>query len=231
MSAIKRIEWTKEDWLRDSLQVQGLSDKNRETWLRASFEIMNESLFKPLGYDLPETFISTGKTSGKHVRGECYFKRDNSQRYCHVFISVSVTDTKTVLAVLAHELIHSLRPMAGHGKDFKEVANAIGLVGKMTTATPSELLIKYFEENIIALLGDYPTDNFFNPHGGCEKKDGNPGDNGDDSLKPLGGPKKQSTRLKKVECKCGYKFRLAQSWIDKMQNKTCHCCGKEMQVS
>lgn len=228
----------RDKWLEQAKDYQGQHEMNRETWLRAGFDALNDIVFKPAGFELPEVYISVGFQNSKRALASCWFKRDNSQDQCHIFISPemakSVGDTDSldstehmgVLDVLAHELIHALRPMAGHGKDFKYVADRIGLIGKMTSTKAGPELRAELEQ-IVSIIGEYPTDDFFSlkPSLGDLPKDGDKV-----PTRPVGGPKKQTVRNIKVSCECGYSFRTSQKNIDKMITSQCHCCDKQMKV-
>jgi hypothetical protein len=98
-------------------------------------------------------------------------------------------------------------PEAKHGKEFKRLAVAVGLEGKMTATVASESL-KQRLNALISEIGAYP-------HAAL-----NPG---------LSGVKKQGTRLNKVTCPlCGYTCRVTQKWLDEVGAPFCPCSSEQM---
>jgi len=94
-----------------------------------------------------------------------------------------------------------------HGKEFRKMALAVGLTGKMTATTESpELKIQI--EKWIAELGEYP-------HAKMTLNDSR---------------KKQSTRLLKLECThCGFICRASNGAINNFGLPT-HC-GEDMEIA
>ncbi|MEG7677046.1 hypothetical protein U2060_15005, partial [Listeria monocytogenes] len=83
---------------------------------------------------------------------------------------------------------------AGHGPKFRALATAIGLEGKMTATVPGEALRATLAE-IIESVGPWPH---------AELRKGEAADK----------PKKQGTRMLKVQCPaCDYTVRTTQTWI------------------
>jgi hypothetical protein len=111
-------------------------------------------------------------------------------------------DGSGVLPTLAHELIHAVAYKAGHKGEFKRVALAIGLEGKMTaTLAGSELCEKLAE--IAKQLGPYP-------HA---------------ALSATTRRKVQSTRMIKVMAKhcteCEYVARTTRVWLTEFGPPKC----------
>ncbi len=100
-------------------------------------------------------------------------------------------DPVEVLGVLAHELVHELEGVAVGG-DFRKLAVAIGLEGKMT-ATVAGPKLRETLEGISGSLGAYPH---------CALSPG------------LSEVKKQGTRLLKLQCACGYVLRVTRKWVE-----------------
>src|SRR5262249_36715988 len=122
-----------------------------------------------------------------------------------VFISPTLADPVDVAHVVEHELIHAAGFM-GHGADFKRVAVAIGLTGKMTATVPTDA----HRDELAALVADLGA----YPHA---------------TLTPGEDERKQSTRLLKVQCPaedCGYTVRVTAKWLE-VGFPMCPC-GAEM---
>jgi len=170
----------------------------RESWLRAAtYEV--SPLFEACGFSLPEkirhaiAFTSTGKRG--HIPGECWHPSSSADGHFEIIIRADICNPVDVLCVLVHELCHTLLPPEiKHGKEFKDIAQRIGLEGKMRQATPSSLLRERLNA-IAAILGPLPHAKL-------------------DFLASSDVPRKQATRLLKAECgaSCGYTIRIAAKW-------------------
>ena len=103
------------------------------------------------------------------------------------------------------------RNASGHRGNFARIAKAIGLTGKMTATVAGEDLKVRLSE-ISDGLGLFP-------HGALV----NPGDGAD-------GPKKQGTRMLKVECAegSGYKARMTRQWLAEYGAPFCPCHKEPM---
>lgn len=116
---------------------------NREAWLARAIDRYFRPMFAQLGYTVPETVhVSVGWGYGragaesKIILGNCWSGVTSEDSAPHVFISPTLVDPAQTLAVLAHELVHAtLDPIMDHGKEFKALATAIGLLGPMTATT------------------------------------------------------------------------------------------------
>lgn len=110
---------------------------NREQWLTDGVSRLRE-LFKIKGFHIPENikvtcgFPSTNGTARKsRTIGQVWDKTQSSADVYEIFISPTIDNAASVLATLAHELVHVVVGLkAGHGKMFKQCALAIGLEGK-----------------------------------------------------------------------------------------------------
>lgn len=176
----------------------------REGWLASATQSLRPH-FTDCGYSIPEkirfaiAFPSTGR-KGKRV-GELWHPSTSADGSCELIIRADLDQPADVLAVLVHQLVHSvLPPDAGHGPLFKEAAQKIGFTGKMRDATPSRLLVPLLTD-IAAQLGPLP-------HAAL-KIDRGPNDKG-----PADRPKKQGTRLLKAACTCGYTVRVTGKWVN-----------------
>jgi hypothetical protein len=102
-------------------------------------------------------------------------------------------DSARVADVLLHEMIHTCATRAGHGGAFKQIAQNIGLRGKMTATVASDALRARIWDDVVSVLGRYP-----------HKKV---------HLTPRG-ERGKGSRLKKAEClACGFNFRTTEKWI------------------
>lgn len=136
-----------------------------------------------------------GKTS--ESIGQCWDPKCSSDGHHEVFISPKL-DAFAAIETLVHEMIHvSAGVAAKHRGEFKRLAVAVGLEGKMTATLAGEELGK----RIRAWIADMPE----YPHGPMDlggSKEGEPGE-------------KKGSRLIKVCCPgCEYTVRMAQKWID-----------------
>jgi hypothetical protein len=186
----------------------------RESWLNQAIGVIDTRLFKPQKIALPEKLrISVGfpgggrRGKGTHRIGECWFPECSADQHTEIFIHPEIADPIDVLAIVIHELVHA-SGQQGHGKEFKTVAIALGLTGKMTATTAGPELTSTLAE----IVKDLPA----YPHGALvgQKTDG---------------PKKQGTRMIALTCPgCGYKVRTTQKWID-LGLPQCGCCGLELE--
>lgn len=171
------------------------SKNNRELWLNNAI-VKLEALFAENDYTVPSVRVSVGFPLGRggrnQVIGQCWSASATADGLAQIFIDPSLTDSKRVMDVLAHELIHAIvGTEAGHKGAFKQCALSIGLEGKMTATTASPALnIKL--EQFVTELGDYPHAKL------------------DPSKR-----KKDSTRMIKTECEeCGYIAYTSRKWLE-----------------
>ncbi|WDS51688.1 SprT-like protease [Microbacterium phage Barnstormer] len=183
----------------------------REEWLVAAIEALRP-LFAEAGAELPTVRVSVGWPGGNgrknSVIGQCWGSAASADKVAQVFISPVLDDAVKVLDVLTHELVHAVDDcQSGHKGPFAKLAKALGLEGKMTATVAGEEL-KAKLEDIAADLGDYP-------HAALAKAQG------------AEGPKKQGTRMLKLECPAdGYIVRTTAKWLE-LGVPTCPC-GEEM---
>jgi hypothetical protein len=184
---------------------------NRESWLTGATLALAQR-FAKAGYTVPDEvrvaigFPSTGRMSSRI--GECWSPEASADKHHEIFIRCDMSNPVAILAVLVHELVHAVvGNQHHHGPMFRKCAVKLGLQGKMTaTVAGPELaadLIKLAKQ-----LGPIP-------HG---------------AINWANGPrKKQTTRMLKATCQCGYTVRLAQKWIDEVGAPHCPEHG-EMEV-
>src|SRR5262245_62336759 len=107
----------------------------RHAWLEAVVEALRVK-FKSAGYTIPANihvsigWPKRGGGCGKRI-GECWSLDASSDKHAEVFISPELQNGARIADVLAHELGHAtVGHEAGHGREFKACALAIGLTGK-----------------------------------------------------------------------------------------------------
>jgi hypothetical protein len=188
----------------------------REQWLNQAVSAMTP-LFVEAAYTVPPVRVSCGWPSSRGMSrkkpciGECWDKSAATDNVAQIFISPRLKDAATpqgVLATLVHEIVHAVvGNKEKHNKVFGKCARAIGLEGKLTATIAGEALgvkLKAVAEE----LGDYP-------HA---------------QLNPSGRPSaKQTTRLVKCECGCGYNVRVTRKWLQDVGAPLCPCNSEPMQ--
>jgi len=181
----------------------------RESWLLEAIEQLRTD-FDAVESEIPKKIHVTcgwpstgGRPGKKQTIGECWPEDCSEDGYVEIFINPMINDSIKVLGVLVHELIHACGHN-GHRGQFRVLAKALGLEGKMTATEVGEDLAKRLED-IIAPLGEYPHS----------------------KLTPLA-KKTQGTRMIKLLCPtCGWLARTSRKWID-LGLPTC-ACGTKME--
>lgn len=196
------------------------TDSNRESWLVKAVEALRP-LFaeidathdgEAIDTTIPTVRISVGFPGGGSAKkriGECWAPAAATDEVSQLFVSPILDDAARVLDVLSHELIHAIdRCESGHKGRFTKIAKGLGLTGKMT-ATVASPELKEKLDAIVEELGPYPHAAL--SLGGATS-----------------GPKKQGTRMIKVECPDdGYTLRTTAKWLA-VGLPTCPC-GTVMQ--
>lgn len=191
--------------------VETINASNRESWLLAATELMRPT-FLAKGSTIPPIKVSVGWPGGRGPKnktiGQHWHPSASADNVSQIFISPILSDAIQALETLAHELVHAVYPDGGHGKEFKRLALAIGLEGKMTATKASNIMRDHLNA-LIDILGPYP-------HAALTPE--------------LSGIKKQGTRLLKCECSsCGYTVRVTKTWIEK-GTPICPCNQESMTV-
>lgn len=133
---------------------------SRETWLQEAAEIM-APWFKEHGAKMPKKYYVTcgwNKGSSDKGIGQCFSPECCEEGVPHMSVSPCQGDPMRVLDILLHEMVHAAVGIeCGHKGEFKRVAQAFGLEGKMTATfvTPGTDLYKRLEE-VNKQLGPYP---------------------------------------------------------------------------
>ena len=178
----------------------------RETWLNSATDELRPH-FQAAGYRVPDDIrFSIGFTShGERSRrvGEHWQPSASEDGHHEVFIRPDQADPVEVLGILVHELVHAaVPPGSKHGPVFRKAALAVGLTGKMRSTTSTDALVERLVR-VVDRIG-------YLPHGKLNLRE-----RGSDT------PPKQSTRLLKAECACGYNVRVTRKWIDALGAPLC----------
>jgi hypothetical protein len=151
--------------------LAGQPHEFRESWLAAATEAFRP-VFKEKGHPLPDNirfsiaFTSKGMRSNRI--GEHWPAVLSTDGFNTIIIRADLSDPLEVLGVLAHELCHAAAPPdAKHGREFRRVAEAMGLVGKMLHASPGPELNDWLR-SVISSLGPLPHSRLI--FGGNKKK-------------------------------------------------------------
>ena len=165
----------------------------REEWLKQLVEELRPQ-FDSAGYPLPEKIRVTCGLPSRRSRslnkaiGEWFPAAASDDGHDEISVSPVISDPIEVAATLMHELCHAATPGNGHGKVFSALASKMWLEGKPTATFAGESF-RSCVGPLVAFLGPYPHANL-----------------------NLANEKKQSTRMIKAECKCGYTIRLTRKW-------------------
>lgn len=184
----------------------------REEWLVEAIRLLTP-LFAAVedAPAMPPVRISVGWPGGRgkkgNVIGQAWAKSAASDGVAQVFVSPVLDDAVRVLDVVVHELVHVVdENLNGHRGRFAKIAKALGLEGKMTATVAGEELKGKLAE-IHEALGEYP-------HAALAA-----------TAEGADGPKKQGTRMLKVECAegSGYIVRMTRTWLDEVGTPICPC--------
>ena len=196
-------------------------------------------VFKKAGFPLPANIRMACSFTGHGARsraiGQCWATTESKDEHFEIMISPVLdtwihegegTDAKApqgVAMVLAHELGHvAVGIEEGHGPEFKRCMTALGIGGKMTATTALPKFVKMVAP-MAEKIGEYPHAEMF-----VNSRNGGGGGGGTGTV-PKGvprtsGPKKQGTRMIKVECPyCLYKLRTTRNWLESFGAPYCPC--------
>lgn len=175
--------------------------QTREAWLLRAADAMTP-WFAEVDVVLPPIRVSIGWPGGRGskvgVRGQCWSASTVADGQPAIFITPDQHEPEVILAILLHELDHSVGNF-GHRGAFAKLAGKLGLTAPWKTATPSAPLA----EKLAALavkLGPFPHSRVNPGHGLAGTGPARP---------PV-----QSTRMLKLSCPdCGYTVRTTAKWI------------------
>lgn len=135
---------------------------NREQWLRTAAERLDLAVLAPQGARLPEHWaisVRFPRGSRKAIGQAWPAGTAADGKTHHILISpiLGNEDIVNLLQVVLHECIHvAVGNKHGHGGEFKRVARAVGLEGKLTATTVSEGSVLYKQLEALAKeLGPY----------------------------------------------------------------------------
>jgi hypothetical protein len=175
------------------------TNTNREQWLNLMADKYIRPMFASKGYTIPTNVrlscslasggIHTKKHQKRFTLGECYSPTMSGDNTIEIMIVPTLADSARVLDVLVHELCHAtVGNVNGHNSIFGACARAVGLEGKLTSTKAGEWLSALIAEWIKA-EGEYPHATLSTRY------------------------KKQSTRMYKCDCACGYTMRISSKWL------------------
>jgi hypothetical protein len=178
----------------------------REAWLVAAAEAMRgtfDEIERPLPCKLRVTcgWPSQGGMGRKRRRiGECWKSEVSADGTVEIFIAPTLAEPGEVFPVLVHELIHASGIWDHRGK-FIGSMKRLGLAGKPTATVPGEDFATRYAPTLDA-LGAYP-------HA---------------RMTPIAkaAAEKQTTRMLKLFCACGYTCRTTRKWA-KVGMPSCVC--------
>lgn len=188
----------------------------REDWLVQAAQLIYDQIIAPVAvikegerWQVSCGWPSRGALSASQRRvGECwpaFASSDNATR--QVFISPILDELVDgcgdgVLPTLVHELVHVVVPEPGHRGEFRRVALAVGLEGKMASSVAGNELCQKLNA-IARQLGPYPHSR----------------------LDPEPRRRTQSTRMIKVmatKCtECQYVARTTRMWLSQFGPPRC----------
>jgi hypothetical protein len=164
----------------------------RQAWLECAAAALRAK-FTEACYAIPyEIRVSIGwpkRAASCGAVGECWATEASSDHHYEVFVSPQLTDGASIVATLAHELVHAtVGNDVGHKKPFKQCALKIGLCGPMR-ATVASSEFTAWAEALFERIGPYPAGFLVDTP-------------------------KQGTRQLKCECQaCGYTARVSRRWL------------------
>jgi|TARA_R110000765_G_scaffold93293_1_gene175970 hypothetical protein len=185
-------------------------------WLEKATQELQTQVFTPAKLRVPNQLrLNVGSMTGtakdrNHTLGCCY-RKDVANGVNMITLNISTTQAKDsgrVLDVLVHELIHAIdNNKHGHKGEFRKMALAVGLKGKMTATIATKKLKKVLA-GIVKKIGKFPT-----------------------KAVSLEGLQKDVNRNLKLECNgtddvaCDHGFNINKTRIQEMSSHTCLCCG------
>lgn len=134
--------------------------KTRDEWLAAAAATLT-AWIKEHGGVVPEGVrcscgMAKGKGADKAI-GICYHGEGFEDGLPQIWICPTQGEDVRVLDILLHELIHAATPGEKHGGDFKRIAKALGLMGKMTATYAEEGSFLHDRlKGLCQQLGPYP---------------------------------------------------------------------------
>jgi hypothetical protein len=165
-------------------RVSAKAKTNQQTWAENAYQLIRQEVIPSAPADVIVTYGFPRGTRGKKHLGQCWHKPVPDQAAVIFVHPCQWTTPLEVLDTLTHEAVHAATPGSGHKDEFKRLALSIGMRGPMTSATAGPELALRLDE-LAKKLGEFPAAAFDPP------------------------TKKQSTRLRKWQCRCPIKVRVA----------------------
>jgi hypothetical protein len=221
-AATKTKKLTREEWLLKAVELlrpifaeKGYYTSGTPHALAQRDAIgMTEDIYSfPMIVRVSVGFPSRGGLSNKkRTIGQCWHGSGTSDGIPHIFISptldAALSGDGGALVTLVHELCHAIAPAtAKHGPKFQRVWKTMGFEGKPTCDHAGESLVKILK-GIAKQLGPYPHK----------------------ALVPPPDMKPQTTRLLKLECRCGRIIRATRKVLDaggSSPNIRCGVCERQ----
>lgn len=175
---------------------------NREAWLTDMAERYCLPLIRQYQPKLEgEKYrVSCGFPKGRGGRGvirigECWAPNVSADGSVEIFISPTIDEPVEVSATLLHELVHyAVGNKCGHKGEFRRVAKAVGLEGKMTATVAGPALVARIKDTWLSAMPPYP-------HA---------------ALKPATEVARPGSRLLKMACDCGFTVRITAKWLEQI---------------
>lgn len=185
-----------------------MATDGREAWLKTLARWMVPVLERRAGVEIPAYRITCGFPSrggelGRktRVRGQAWSAEASGDSHAEIFVSPVEDDAPTIAAIVAHELLHTALPDAGHGRRFQLAAEKIGHTKPFTTSEPTPAFMAWAAP-ILAKLPAYPHARLNAMRGTLAKK--------------------QTTRMLKCYCaECGYTVRTSAKWLEEAGPPRC----------
>lgn len=196
----------------------------REEWLNRCAVIVEETLFKPAGYNVPRNRYSfapldRNSRSLKHTTlGSCYNAALSDDHTYEIFLNTKIDDEKTAIATLIHEIVHSVDELKnGHKTPFRKIAESVGLVGgefkgKKNSMESTDISEATWQEvkPLIDRVGKLPHARLNDSASSSSKK-------------------KQNARQKKFYClMTDYKVYMSRKQFHELGAPICPCCKEDM---
>ena len=134
----------------------------REAWLLFAVDAV-APIFQEKGFWVPRVRVSCAipSTSGRgSAVGQCWGRSMSEDGVNEIFISPVYANSVEVLDTLVHELVHAVDDCEHrHGPEFKKIALAVGLQGKMREASAGPELkarLTQLAQSLEQSWGPYP---------------------------------------------------------------------------
>jgi hypothetical protein len=196
LRANRDIDPTREEWLsRAALLLMAKMREIVHSPARTK-DVADGNTFHPTGPVKVALGVPPRRTRKGETWGVCYHQAASEGGYREIFINPSLTDTRHILGVLTHELIHACFPdKTGHRAPFKRGCEAVGFTFEKCEYAVDGDAWWSWAKTIADELGTMPHKKL-------------------NTSMVSGGSKKQKARLLLLECPCcKIKVRTAKSTL------------------